>query len=562
MECSTDLTSEKIFDVIVASDETGVVELQPVCKYPINEKYAIWYYNTDQVPMPTIARYSYGAIPKCFGLLDTTSLEVSGIIRMQNIPTLSLTGQGVLIAVIDTGIAYTDSAFRNIDGSTRILSIWDQTAPYEGAKEIPFGQIYTREQINEALRQENPADILPEVDEEGHGTAMASIVAGSADPASDFTGAAPDADLVVVKLKQAKQNLRQIFFVPQTTNAYAESDIMAGIAYVNRIAEERNMPLVIMLGLGSNNGSHAGTSPLCDYLDILGGLRHRAIVIAAGNEANMRHHFLGNVQSVLTPQKVEINVERDMDGFYVELWALAPERFSVSVQSPTGEITPRVQAVNGVNQTVEFLFEGTELSIDYRDAGIRRRNQLIFLRFSNAVRGIWTVNVFTDHAITGNYHMWLPMKGMLQSPVYFINSNPDTTITSPSDAGVPMTVGGYNAQTGALYLDSGRGFDSTGAVKPDYVAPAVEVTAKGLRNDYITTTGTSAGAAIAAGACAQILEWAVVRESALGINTVDIKNFLIRGANRTEGSTYPSTEMGYGKLDVYRAFELLRNVTV
>ena len=132
--------------------------------------------------MPTIARYSYGAIPKCFGLLDTTSLETSGIIKMQNIPTLSLTGQGVLIAVIDTGIAYTDTAFRNIDGSTRILSIWDQTAPHEGAQETPFGRIYTREQINDALRQENPTDIIPELDEEGHGTAMASIDTASIKP--------------------------------------------------------------------------------------------------------------------------------------------------------------------------------------------------------------------------------------------------------------------------------------------------------------------------------------------------------------------------------------------
>lgn len=576
MSCPVDLTSEDIYELIVAEGEPGFPGAEPVCKQPVNGKYAIWYYRREDIPLSVIAEFPYSAIPKCYGLLDTTSLEVSGIIKMQNLPTLSLTGQGVFIAVIDTGIAYTDKAFRNQDGSTRIAAMWDQTArqssnaqletdtengSYAGSVRIPsYGTVYTRNDINAALAGENPLEIVPERDENGHGTLLASIAGGSASLSEEFTGAAPQSELIVVKLRPAKQYLRDFFFIPEQSEAYAENDIMAGIDFAHKLALEQNRPLVIMLGLGTNNGSHAGTGPLCEYLDSLSVLRHRAVVTAIGNEANMRHHFFGRAESVLSPQKTEINVERDMNGFYVELWVSAPERVSVSVQSPTGEVASRVRAITGTNQKMDFLFEGTRLTVNYRDIGRSRRDQLIFMRFANAVKGIWTINVYPEYAITGNYHMWLPMQGMLESAVYFLNSNPDTTLVSPSDAEIPMTVGGYNAVGGELYLDSGRGFTSDDRVKPDFLAPAVEVTGKGLRDNYVTATGTSAAAAITAGACAQILEWAVVQENAIGINSVDIQNMLIRSAVRSPGQNYPSREYGYGKMDVYRSFELLRSL--
>lgn len=572
MSCEVDLTSEDLYELIVLKGESGLPGVKPICEVPVNSRYSIWYYSREDVPELVIPTYSYYAIPKCYGLLNMESLEVSGIIRMQNMPTLSLTGQGVLIAVIDTGVAYTDAAFRNRDGSSRILAMWDQTAEATSSRDIDrnraaeglgspsYGAVYLKSDIDAALAQDQPFDSIPVQDKNGHGTMLASIAGGSASPADDFTGAAPDCEFVIVKLRPAKQSLRDFFFIPSQTEAYAENQIMEGIAFADRIATEQDRPLVILLGLGTNNGSHAGTGPLSEYLNTLGASRHRAVVTAIGNEANMRHHFFGKSESVLSPQKVEINVERDMVGFYTELWASAPERFSVSVQSPTGEIVPRIRANTGANQNADFLFEGTNVTINYRDAGIARRDQLIFIRFTNAVRGIWTINVYPEYSVTGNYHMWLPMQEMLESPVFFLNSNPETTLVSPSDSNATMTVGGYNASGGELYLDSGRGFTSDGRVKPDFLAPAVEVSAKGLRNNFVTTTGTSAAAAITAGACAQILEWAVVMGNGIGISSIDIQNMMIRSAVRTPGQIYPSPEYGYGKLNVYRAFDILRNI--
>jgi hypothetical protein len=333
---------------------------------------------------------------------------------------------------------------------------------------------------------------------------------------------------------------------------------MAAISYVNRIAQQEKRPLVILMEFGTNNGNHAGSGPLGDLLNTAGTQIHRAVVTASGNEANNRHHFYGKTESLLVPLKVEVNVLAHIDGFYLEMWALAPELFAVAVQSPTGEIQPKSVPINERSQSYSFLFEGTKLEIDYREAGRERRDQLIWLRFSNVPGGIWTILVYPRNVINGYFHMWLPMKGLLEKDVHFLRPTPEVTLTPPSDAAIPMTVGGYNGANGALYLESGRGYDANGVIKPDFLAPAVDVQGKGLKNEYVINTGTSVAAAVTAGACAQILEWAVVRENALGINSVDIRNLLIRGATREEGETYPSPSTGYGRLDAYRACEILR----
>lgn len=558
MDCNEFIRNENTYEFIHSLDQVNPFKIVPECIQQLGINYEILYFDGEKLPPLSIEDYTYMAIPKCYGLMNLTSLEVSGITTLQNLPTLSLNGQGVLIAVIDTGINYLDQAFRNSDGSTRIYSIWDQNEGKTAPEGLLYGREYTREQINEAIRSENPLEIVPQQDVNGHGTALASIAAGSKDLSNEFTGAAPLSELLVVKLRPAKSYLRDFYFIPEQAEAYSEADIMASLYYVNQVAEKRNLPLVICLGLGSNNGGRNGTGPLCEMLNNLAALRHRAVVLAAGNEANARHHYWGRVESTLTPTRVEINVEQDIKGFYAELWALAPERFSVSVQSPTGEVLSKTIPINGESQKITFLFEGTTLTVDYRDTDRFGQNLLIFLRFSNAVKGIWTVRVYPDMAITGNFNIWLPISNLLMGNVYFLEPNPNTTLTTPSDSAIPITSGGYDAETGAIYLDSGRGFNAGGIINPDFLAPAVGITAKGLRNNYITVTGTSAAAAITAGACAQILDWAVTQQNSVGINSVDIKNLLIRGARRDSNQEYPSRESGYGKLDVYQAMENLR----
>ena len=573
MNCDAFIKSNDTYDVIIPRESLERYPSEPVCIQHISNNLDIHYYERGSVPPLSIQTYTYTAIPKCFGLLDTTALEESGILQLQNQPALSLHGQGILVGFIDTGITYTNACFKDRAGTTRILAIWDQTGtpdtdgnwkPPEG---FAYGVEYTKADIDEALAADDPYAIVPQRDENGHGTLLASIACGSEDAAADFIGAAPLCDIAMVKVKEAKQYLRDFFYIPGSTPAYQENDIMAAVVYLEQKARQLQKPLVICLGMGTNNGSHSGGSELEEYLNAVGTLYRRCVVIASGNEANAKHHFHGmsnvtfgpsgnNARNALqsNPVEVEIDVENDMPGFYLELWASAPEVFAVSVTSPSGRRLPQTAARGAAHQEYSFVLEGTSVEIDYRSVGRTRGDQLVFVRFDKAARGIWTLSVYPDTTITGNFHVWLPMKGMLPFDVFFLRPDPDITLTSPSSAQIPITVGGYQVADKGIYMDSGRGFTVNSVVKPDFCAPAVHVQGVGTRGNYVTASGTSVAAAITAGACAQLMEWGIFRQNPLSLNSVEIGNILIRGCDRNRDTVYPNTSWGFGRLNVYQAF--------
>ena len=480
---------------------------------------------------------------------------------MQNQPVLSLRGDGVLVGFIDTGIDYINSLFRYSDGSTRIARIWDQTiedgVPPEG---ILYGAEYTKEQIDRALAQENPYEAVPSRDENGHGTFLAGVACGGEDAANDFIGAVPNAQLAVVKLKEAKQYLKDFFFIPENVPTYQENDIMMGISYLDNLANVLGLPLVICIALGNSIGSHGKNGPLTTYLNEICTKRRRSVVVGTGNEANSRHHFAGRIDTDMDYEDVEISVEENMDGFFLELWARAPELYAVSVISPTGEQMRRIILREGASETFRFVFEGTSVTVDYRIEAKEAANQLIFIRLVKPTKGIWIVRVFPENVVEGSYNMWLPMAQLTAGNVFFLRYNPETTLTSPSNARQVITSGGYNAVNGSIFADSGRGYTVSGEIKPDFAAPAVNVYGPGLRQNYITFTGTSAAAAITTGAVAQVMQWAFVEQNSPMLSNAGIKNILIRGARRTDQRSYPNREWGYGALDVYQAFERLRNI--
>lgn len=573
MNCDAFIKSNDTYDVIIPRESLERYPSEPVCIQHISNNLDIHYYERGSVPPLSIQTYTYTAIPKCFGLLDTTALEESGILQLQNQPALSLRGQGILVGFIDTGITYTNACFKDSAGTTRILAIWDQTGtpdtdgnlkPPEG---FAYGVEYTKADIDEALAADDPYAIVPQRDENGHGTLLASIACGSEDSAADFIGAAPLCDIAMVKVKEAKQYLRDFFYIPGSTPAYQENDIMAAVVYLEQKARQLQKPLVICLGMGTNNGSHSGGSELEEYLNAVGTLYRRCVVIASGNEANAKHHFHGtsnvtfgpsgnNARNALqsNPVEVEIDVENDMPGFYLELWASAPEVFAVSVTSPSGRRLPQIATRVAAHQEYSFVLEGTSVEIDYRSVGRTRGDQLVFVRFDKAAKGIWTLSVYPDTTITGNFQVWLPMKGMLPFDVFFLRPDPDITLTSPSSAQIPITVGGYQTADKGIYMDSGRGFTVNSVMKPDFCAPAVHVQGVGTRGNYVTASGTSVAAAITAGACAQLMEWGVFRQDALALNSVEIGNVLIRGCDRERDMVYPNTKWGYGRLNAYQAF--------
>ncbi|MFG6383067.1 MAG: S8 family peptidase [Lachnospiraceae bacterium] len=558
MDCEEAVYSNDYYDFIMLYTlQMGKVP-PDFCAQNLDRLYKSVYFSRADNPPLNIQNYEYTSIPKCFTLMDESALEISGILKIQNQPTLSLKGQGVLIGFLDTGIDYENPVFRNSDGSTRIAAIWDQTDRTGKSPEgFIYGSEYLEMEINQALSSQNPKEIVPVTDPEGHGTYMASVAAGSEIPEENFIGAAPYSRIVMVKLKPAKQYLREFFFIPEDAEAFQENDIMAGVAYLEQFAKKRHMPLVICFGLGTNMGSHTGVSYLSSFLNFIALRDARAVVTATGNEGNERHHYSGIMEEGQAFQNVEISVGENVKGFSVELWARAPQRFVVEIISPTGERMPGEYILSG-GREYRFLFEGTKVTVDYRITGILDGAQVIYMRFETPSQGLWNIRVFPEVDMASMFQMWLPLTELLEGEVFFIRSNPDTTLTVPSAAVVPMSVGAYDARDNSIYLRSGRGFASNGWIKPDFVAPGVGVFGAGLRNQFTTKDGTSVAAAITAGAVALLMEWGIVRGNYSTITSVEIKNILIRGAMRDNKRTYPDKAFGWGRLNLYQAFEDFR----
>lgn len=558
MDCRDIIYSEDYYDLIL--DFSNIAEIgEASCFQNINEFFSIGYFDRTVLPDLNLADYTYTAIPKCFALMNTTALEQSGILFLQNQPVLNLKGEGILLGFIDTGITYENPVFQSGYQNSRILRLWDQTIISKRTPaDFAYGTEYTKSDIDEALSSDNPRAIVPSTDEIGHGTFLASVAAGSEDLENQFVGAAPLSDIAVVKLKPAKQNLRDFYYIPEDAVAYAENDIMTAIAYLNHVASELNKPLVICLGLGSNWGSHGGNTPLSFFLDQIGEKSNHVVVVAAGNEANSRHHYQGNIFQNGDSDAVEVSVARGTNGFTMELWGRAPEIYAVSISSPTGERTQKFPARPGNRFSYDFIFEGSRVEIEYRNVGIRSGNQLIFFRFSNPIQGIWTIHVFGESLVEGTFHMWLPVQQFVNEDVFFQRPNPEVTITVPSTATVPITVGAYNTADGSLYSGSGRGYTIDNRVKPDFVAPGVHVYGATGADRFTTMTGTSVAAAITAGASALLLEWALPGRLDTAVNTTDIKNLIIRGADRRNDLTYPNPQWGYGRLNIYEALNQFR----
>lgn len=538
----------------------------------VNREYAIIYVPLRAAEPISINRFTYSAIPKLYGLQDLTAIESSGIVQSFDQPVLNATGHGVIIGLIDTGIEYTNPLFRNSDGSTRILSIWDQTIN-SGQENIPngdlrsaplYGTFYSKEQIDLALLSEDPYELVPSRDTNGHGTFVAGVAAGNriVHPVP-FSGAAPEASLVVVKLKPAKQYLRDFFLITPDTPAFQENDIMMGIRYLFDQATRFHMPLVIYLGVGTNQGNHDGTGPLGSQLQQFAGTVGLSAVLGAGNEVGYHHHFFGSMTAGQEYEDVELRVGDGENGFCLELWAREPELYTVGFVSPTGELIERIPTRLGAEIDITFRLERTIITVNYRPAEIGTGSQLIFMRFANPTPGIWHIRVYPSLHISGQFHIWLPMHGFISDQTIFLRPNPNTTITEPGNATMPMTVSTYDHVTGSIYTHSSRGYTRHGIIKPEFAAPGVNVQGPALsRPDedlrFTRATGSSVAAAIAAGAAADVLSWGIIDGNEMNLDDTTINAMLIRGADRNPVLTYPNREWGYGTLNLYQSFLRLR----
>ena len=580
-DCSSLIVSEETGDYIIEYNSLYFEQIQRqdgVCISCINDTWCILYTNYPGSRNINIQQ-GYYSVPKLYGLMDTTSFDASGITATLNQPLLNVRGQGVLIGFLDTGIDYLREDFKASGGRTRMAAVWAQTIQSVNYEEdtgeaagteqydreqvqgmVQYGTVYTREDINAALAAEregqNPYDIVPSRDENGHGTFLAGVAAAS--ETADYIGAAPEAEILMVKLKPAKKYLRDFYLLPERVEAYSETDMMMGVRFLQQYAIREKKPLVICVGLGTASGSRTGALPFADLLNTLARQVNTVVVTCTGNEANNRTHTSGLAVSDTEPSEIEITVGADERGFVMEIWAESLDILSVAITSPSGERISRIPARIDTGGVYNFLLERSQVAVNYRVVESASGYEVIFMRFINPAQGIWKIHVYSLTNIVGRYNAWLPLKQFLSGDTYFLNSNPSTTLTEPGAAERVISVGAYNHITDASYAASGRGYTATGLVKPDFVAPGVDVYGVRAGGGYTTRTGTSVAAAHAAGAAALLLTWGVTDGNLPYMGTNEVKSVLIRGAKRENNTVYPNNIYGYGKMDVIEAFYKLR----
>lgn len=577
MSCTNSVASEDFADFIApyfTTPEEFIRSQGTDCIDFVNSTLAVVYVPLSTVTPSTYTSYTYSAVPKLYSLLDVTSMDAAGITPAGELPVLNNQGAEVIVGFVDTGINYTDSLFRNVDGSTRIIGIWDQTNNSDNSNNIenetvkPFsafsalyGTQYTAEEINLALNSDNPASIVPTRDENGHGTFLASIAAGNRDERAGFSGAAPQASIAMVKLKPAKQYLRDFYLIQDGAEAYQENDIMMGVSYLYFLARKYSMPLVVCIPLGTNIGSHMGMSRLGQYLNQVSLSNGSAVITAAGNETGARHHFRAVMDASTDEVTAELRVGEREAGFSMELWAENMGAYTVGFISPTGEVAREISVPLRGENTVSFLLEQTQITVYTQIADVSAGSQFIFMRFENPMSGIWRILIRNSLDIRETFHLWLPIRGFITDETYFLRPDPDTIITDPGNARYPITVTAYDHTKNSIYIHASRGYSLSGRIKPDLAAPGVNILGASVSGRRLTRmSGTSVSAAHLAGAAAILLNWGVLNANYPYLNTPVLKSIFVRGAQRNPALTYPNREFGYGTLNLYEAFLHLRNL--
>ena len=476
--------------------------------------------------------------PKSLYFQADVGRQVSCIDAVQEAP-YGLTGQGVLVGIVDSGIDLTNADFRNEDGTTRIAALWDQA-----------DREFTSEEINEFLNAqglERPAVRPPlSVDSSGHGTAVAGIVAGNGRGSEGrrYRGAAPESELVIVKMKS-----------PQPGGFPRTTELMTGVDYLIRKAQEMRMPIAVNISFGNTYGPHDGSSLVEQYLNDVSAIWKNVICIGTGNEGTAAGHAAGIVSDEEETVQ-ELAVQEREQPFGLQIWKSYTDEIDISIISPAGEQAGPFREKTGAQR---YLTGSTELLVYYGEPkpySVRQEIFIAFLPMRDYVdSGVWQIVLTPRLIVAGTYQMWLPAQAALNVGTAFLTPDGMSTLTVPSTAARVVTVAAYDARTFSYADFSGRGpsavYESAGVPKPDVAAPGVDVNAPVPGGGYRAFTGTSFAVPFAAGGAALLMEWGIVRGNDPYLYGEKVKAYLRRGARQLPGyRKWPNAQLGYGALCV------------
>ena len=477
--------------------------------------------------------------------------SAAGTDYIYNNPYITPTGENVLIAIIDSGINYLHPDFINPDQTTKIVSIWDQEST---AKEAPqgylFGSEFTREEINEAIRKNNPT---LSTDEIGTGTIAAGIAAGLGNSNNGYDGVARGAELVIVKLRSYTG-----YYKEGKVN-YQVSDFLAGIRYVTELADRLNRKIVINITVGERSRTVIEASLLdtFNYLNRSGYI----VVSGAGNEGNSDIHYKGNIQITDKYQDIIIQVG-EQTNLDIILCPSGPDKIGASIISPSGEMSYIINyAPDNFSYSGRFNLEDTAYELNYIYPWLQSGNLQLIARLKDVKPGIWTLRLYPEFIIKGEYDVYLPNKNLISDETRFINPTSESTITFFATTRNVITVGAYNGKTNGIWIGSSNGSLRTSPIKPDIVAPGVDIIAPNNNYSYTTATGTGVSSSMVAGVLAVIIDYISTQQqdSSIVLYTQVLKTYLMLGATKKEIYTYPNISEGYGNLNLEETLRQIAN---
>ncbi|NFR14552.1 peptidase S8 and S53 subtilisin kexin sedolisin [Clostridium botulinum] len=494
-------------------------------------------------------------------------IEVNGSHNIGNIksnPYLNLSGQGVLVGIIDSGIDYLNDEFINEDGTSRISNIWDQSAKYNNNEEIYIGDIFTREDINKAIeakkQNKDPYEIVPTKDEYNHGTKVAGII-GAKGYNKEVAGVAPNCEFVIVKLQESLF-LKKVILENGIKDipVYSNVGLLSGIEYLRKYALKENKPMVIYIGVGTTLGSHDGKNITSKYLKRVGRTRGLALVAGVGNEGDTAGHASNYIKSVGEIKNNELNISKQVKSLIFYIWVRRPNQMSINIISPSGEQSSFISSKIDRNEEVKFILVDTKAIIKYYNPENFTGHQVISVNFIDMKPGIWRIQLRGEYIVDGRYDIWISPSKILPEGTKFLDPDPYITLTIPSTAEKVVTVSYNNSQNGALVASSGNGFNTNGLINPDITAGGVNIVTTSNDNEVSTMSGSSAATAIVAGCCALLLQWGIVNGNDKTMYSIKIRSYLAYGAKRSGLKEYPSRELGFGELNLSETFNVIAGI--